>query len=562
MSAFEDWLARGRQGLAAGDKAIAAECFLAARLVAPMDPGARLGLGMAMIEAGAFEPAGALFAEVLDRLPPNPGIWHALGAAMEAAGDATGAVSAFDRVLALDPRHREAAFARANLILARDGRAAAITAYERVLAIDPNHADALANLAVLLDESDRFAEAATAYRRAAEAHPKDPVIQTNFANYLYRAKDLDAASRHFQAALAVDPDHADAHRGLALLHDARHETALADVHRRRAFEGRAVITRPYFGAEPPIGVLILQSARGGNVSTQYVLDDRRFQEIHLMAEFWTLEILASLPPHQVVFNAIGDADRNASTLKAAAALAERLEAPVLNPPRAVLATGRADTPLRLAGLADVIVPPTLLVARDDLLAGDPVAALAGRGFELPVLLRPPGYHTGEHFELLETPDALRAAVEAAPFAEFFVTRYVDYRGVDGNFRKYRVLFINGELYPLHLAIGRQWKLHYFSADMRGNDRHKDEERRFLEDFRAAIGPRATAALESIGRRLGLDYGGIDFSLTAEGAVLVFEANANMLIHTLDPVEEFAYRHAHVPRVVAAFRAMIEGAGRG
>lgn len=50
----------------------------------------------------------------------------------------------------------------------------------------------------------------------------------------------------------------------------------------------------------------------------------------------------------------------------------------------------------------------------------------------------------------------------------------------------------------------------------------------LEAF--VLGERAMAAIAAIGRRLDLDYGGMDFTLLADGRLFVFEANATMLVH--------------------------------
>ena len=64
-------------------------------------------------------------------------------------------------------------------------------------------------------------------------------------------------------------------------------------------------------------------------------------------------------------------------------------------------------------------------------------------------------------------------------------------------RKYRVMFIDGRAYPLHLAISSDWKVHYFSAAMASNAAHRQEEQRFLTDMPAAIGATAMAALDAI-----------------------------------------------------------------
>ncbi len=108
---------------------------------------------------------------------------------------------------------------------------------------------------------------------------------------------------------------------------------------------------------------------------------------------------------------------------------------------------------------------------------------------------------------------------------------------DGLARKYRVMMIDGQLYPLHLAISNHWKIHYFTADMADRPEHRAEDAAFLENMPAVLGPRATAALAEIQSRLGLDYAGIDFGLNASGEILLFEANATMVVHPPEPDEK-------------------------
>ena len=80
----------------------------------------------------------------------------------------------------------------------------------------------------------------------------------------------------------------------------------------------------------------------------------------------------------------------------------------------------------------------------------------------------------------------------------------------------------------------------------------EEEHRFLQDPQAALGPRAMAALAAIGRRLDLDYAGVDFTLLPKGRVLVFEANATMLIHKQGVNSVLAHKNPFVQRIVDAF----------
>ena len=109
---------------------------------------------------------------------------------------------------------------------------------------------------------------------------------------------------------------------------------------------------------------------------------------------------------------------------------------------------------------------------------------------------------------------------------------------------------------MHLAISRDWKVHYFTSDMADAPDHRLEEASFLNDMRAALGDMAVAALEQIRDLLGLDYAGIDFGLGRDGELLLFEANATMVIYPPDPDERWAYRRTAVSRILDAVVAMI------
>jgi hypothetical protein len=56
--------------------------------------------------------------------------------------------------------------------------------------------------------------------------------------------------------------------------------------------------------------------------------------------------------------------------------------------------------------------------------------------------------------------------------------------------------------------------------------------------------------------LGLDYGGIDFGLGRNGDLLLFEANATMVIAPVDPDERWAYRRTAISTILDAVGAML------
>ena len=118
------------------------------------------------------------------------------------------------------------------------------------------------------------------------------------------------------------------------------------------------------------------------------------------------------------------------------------------------------------------------------------------------------------------------------------------------------MMIAGEIYPLHLAVSGNWKVHYFTSDMAEQPDHRAEEAIFLRDMRAALGEKAMRALQGIRDALGLDYAGVDFALSPKGDLLLFEANATMVIAVPGPDERWAYRREAIGRIIDAVVAMI------
>jgi len=354
--------------------------------------------------------------------------------------------------------------------------------------------------------------------------------------------------------LLIDPDHAEAHQGLGAVLSDVGDRAGALYHFQKGFRDHAISSLPYRGTRPPVTLLQLVSSGGGNIPTASLLDDCTFLTSVIVADY--LDASLPLPPHQLIFNAIGDADLCEPALQAAVRLLARTKAPVINDPVAVMKTGRISNARRLRTVSGVVTPRTVLIGRDILAGPQGAVSIANHQFSFPLLLRSPGYHTGRNFILVESADELAAAAAGLPGHELLVIEYLDARGKDGNARKYRVMMIGGQLYPLHLAISRQWKVHYFTSDMADQPDHRLEEASFLGDMRASLGDRVMAALERIQQMLGLDYAGIDFGIGPDGELLLFEANATMVIATPDGDPRWAYRRAAINRIIDAVVAMI------
>jgi hypothetical protein len=441
-------------------------------------------------------------------------------------------------------------FERACLLAETGDFAGARDAYIDLLSRDPSHLAALNNLGTLLYEAGYRTAARTAYREAAERHPADAMSRVNLGNALQEIGDFAGAHEHYEKALRLEPEHAEAHQGLARVLSEWGDALGADRHRRLGYGKRPVVTLRYRGQGSPVPLLVLEGTAGGNIPLRHFIDDRVFLASFVFVEYF--DPAARLPEHRLVFNAIGDADAEGPALRAAAELLKRTAAPVINSPNAVAVTGRSDNARQLAAIPGVISAGAVDLPR----ALVTVASLAGLGFEFPLLVRTPGFHTGRHFVRVEKIEELAGAVAGLPGDELTVMRYLDARGPDGKSRKYRVMMINGELYPLHLAISGDWKIHYFTAEMGESAQHRAEDHAFLEDMPGVLGPVAMGALREIQARLGLDYAGIDFGLNARGEVLLFEANATMVVNRPEADEKWAYRRPAVERIFAAVRNML------
>lgn len=435
---------------------------------------------------------------------------------------------------------------RARQLASMAQDAAAKSAYIDVLRRDPAHFSALTELAALAHASGHRTAARTAYEQAVLCHPHNPMGRVNLGNLLVEYEDFMVAREQYEAALAVDTDYAEAHQGLARVLTALGDSEAAAPHWHKGFAGHAMVHRRYRGTGTAVPVLLLVSARGGNIPTHLILDDRIFAVTALYTEYYDPAV--SLPPHAVVFNAIGDADLCAEALTRAETVLSRTTARVINQPDRVGETGRAANARRLAGLPGVVAPTTREVHRD--------ALLHAEGLIFPLLLRTPGFHTGQNFLRIERQEALAPALASLPGDRLLAIDYLDARGADGMARKYRVMIIDGKLYPLHLAISADWKVHYFTSAMAGDAAYREEERYFLEDMAAVLGSPAMAALAAIGQTLGLDYAGVDFGIGQNGSLLLFEANATMVINPPDDDTVWEYRRAPITRALDAAKRML------
>jgi hypothetical protein len=464
------------------------------------------------------------------------------------------ALGGLDARLAAEPDAAGVRFERARMLDALGRPAEAKAAFVDVLDRDPMHFQALCDLGTLHFKTGDPRNARIAFQILAERHPRSSIAQANLGFVLLKNGELAAARDRYARAVELDPASAEARKGLGLVLDMLGETAASRAQAEQGFRAAPVTSTAYRGAGTAPSVLAIVSYTPGNVHLQHYLTADRFEVHKIVAEY--ADLTQPLPPHDAIFNAVGDADLCAPALAAVRALIAKSDRPVINRPDAVAATTRAGNAARLRAVPGVVTPAIVDFARAQLAQEGGPAVLAAAGFAFPLLLRSPGYHTGEHFERLEEPAELAAAVARLPGERLLALEFIDVRGDDGRTRKYRAMFVGEATLPLHLAISTTWKVHYQTADMAQNDANRAEDEAYLGDLPGALGERATAALDAIRRTLDLDYAGIDFALDRAGNVVVFEANATMIVPTPKADPRWDYRRPAVERIHAATRDLI------
>jgi hypothetical protein len=340
----------------------------------------------------------------------------------------------------------------------------------------------------------------------------------------------------------------------------------------RALQRQALHASPLFrvdnaGAQTPGKLRVLGLLAAGDLMANTPLD---FITRHLDVQLDLLFVQPgeplpdAVPDHDVAFFAAADADP--ATLARLAPLFAVWPRPALNNPARVAPLGREGLLSGLCGRPGLACAPLVRLSRARALAAleacAPLSSLLPGG-AFPVLVRPVGSHAGHDLTKADDAAALASALTAIQADEVFLSTFIDYRGRDGMFRKYRVVFVDGAPFLAHVAISERWMVHYLNAGMSESAEKRAGEAAAMASFDCDFARRHAVAFASVTDWAGLDYFQIDCGETADGRLLMFEADVAGIVHTLDPPDLFPYKLPQMRRVIAAFGAMLERhAGRG
>ncbi len=268
---------------------------------------------------------------------------------------------------------------------------------------------------------------------------------------------------------------------------------------------------------------------------------------------------ATLPDHDLAMVAVCETDRNRTLLRHIETLVKSWPRPVICAPDRIARLSRDAACRLLQSAPGMVMPVTARIDRQTLESAGrselPVTAFVKDG-KFPLIVRPVDSQKGRGLMKLPNPNAIVDYLEARPENAFYVAPYVDYRGPDGQFRKYRIVLIDERPYACHMAISDRWVVHYMSAGMLESAAKRAEEARFFAGFDDDFARRHRHALRSIAKRLELEYVGIDCGETPDGELLIFEVDSGMTVHAMDPVDFFPYKQPQMRKVFRAFRRML------
>ena len=160
------------------------------------------------------------------------------------------------------------------------------------------------------------------------------------------------------------------------------------------------------------------------------------------------------------------------------------------------------------------------------------------GLEYPLLVRVIGHHGGTNMVKVDTSNDIDEIdqLDRSARSALYVTEFRDFAGSDGLYRKFRIVVVGEQVLIRHMITAENWLVHAsqrLAQRTRKTANTREDEAVVLTAFDDEHGKRLRPLFQEIGRRLDLDYVGVDCAILESGKVVLFEANACMTIFGTD-----------------------------
>jgi len=518
------------------------ETFEKALAVDPSDAQVQYNYGVALKLGGHLEKSAHHFSKAAELAPLMGDVFNMLGMVRTEQGQNELAALAFRNALAAHPETKEP-YLNLAVALTRTGMEAEAVKILSLGAAVHGIAAMGRHLADVHTAMDNLTAAASTLANYLEARPDDADAWETLGDLRFRLGWFDQALAAFTQAVQIQDDRARAHMKLFSIAQILERPQLALDHQVKALRHTRLFSEP--GKNPGAPALLVLKAPGDwqiNTPTDFILRPQDWSVIHHYFLDENRPISPDLPECDVIFNAIAEPDRAAKALKAAATIVAILDKPCINPPEAMLAANRENVARMLADLPNSIIPAVRRVRSPEQLAG----------FPTPYLLRPAGTHAGNGMLLLNGQSEPPAVLDG----DHYALPFIDYVGADGQYRKYRVVVVDGRPLPFHMGLSVEWMVHYANAKPKDAAQMDREEEAFLADIGSVFPAPLLADLAKMAEILDLDFFAVDCGIHQDGRLVLFEVDAGAIIHTLDNPTLYPYKHAYVPRIYEALKDAI------
>lgn len=235
--------------------------------LAPRDAEIQNRLGEALERIGAVDAAVAAYRTAVQQRPDFRKASNNLILALVKVGRGDEAVQRARALVAEDPKDPDHSFTL-GLAQSEQNINDAIASFRRTLDLAPRHTLARYNLALVLSRSDRTPESIEELKRALVIDPQ-PQIHYLLGVIYWHQGDLDPAVTELKAAIARQPDYADAHYALGAVLKARGDWKGAASSVRRAIAIRSDSASHYTLAQ-----VLQRSGDEGGAKAEFDLSER------------------------------------------------------------------------------------------------------------------------------------------------------------------------------------------------------------------------------------------------------------------------------------------------
>lgn len=424
---------------------------------------------------------------------------------------------------------------------------------KKTISLQDHSSEAWSNLGMALTGMKRHDEALPAYDRAFSYNPANPWARFNQALTLFELKRFDEALAACEQALTLKPQQYEFLYTQSLILKELDQPADAKKIYLKSLEMRA--------ASSPVTVLERRATQKADVliiSRNPVIDNslKSFETLHQECENFPGQIVQrfqddfrfafifegeaikpsarkKIPQPDLIINNFtnGEVLLSSGSLPGLLEFVDSFVVPVVNHPAKAIQTTRDMSARLLADVPGIRVPKTMRFSW----AGkthDEVVHEIEQEYDYPLITRTLAMQNGKGMFRADSPQALHHALAAGLPENFFITEFIDNRGINKFFRKIRAAIVKDEIFIIRVDYSDHWNVRGRRNAVRRafyleNMYVLEEEKRICAHPEEELGRSAMQALQAIRDRIPLDVFGVDLDVNADGMLVFYEANATM-----------------------------------